>query len=90
MNEYVATRVVSKSRAVVLKDLPYEEGTVIEIVISEIADKAPKRGMTVKDLLESGLVGMWADRDDIGDTLEYARKLREEASKPRVTIHDLD
>ena len=38
-----------------------------------------KRPMTGKDLLESGLIGMWKDRTDIGDSAEYARKLREEA-----------
>lgn len=31
--------------------------------------------MTGKDLLESGLVGMWADRDDITDNLAFARSL---------------
>jgi len=31
--------------------------------------------MTGMDLLESGLVGMWTDRDDITDNLEFARSL---------------
>ncbi len=35
--------------------------------------------MTGKDLLKSGLVGMWADRQDIGDSVSYARKLRAQA-----------
>ena len=35
--------------------------------------------MTGKDLLNSGVVGMWAKRKDIGDSLAYARKLRTEA-----------
>ncbi len=35
--------------------------------------------MTAKSLLESGLVGMWKDRKDIGDSAEFARKLRERA-----------
>jgi hypothetical protein len=34
----------------------------------------------VKDLRRSGLIGMWKDRDDIGDSLEFARKLRKQAS----------
>ncbi len=34
---------------------------------------------TAGDLLESGLVGMWADRDDIGDSREFARNLRRQA-----------
>jgi hypothetical protein len=44
--------------------------------------KRPAR--TGHDLLEelrgNGLIGMWKDRDDIGDTLEFARKLRKQAS----------
>ena len=32
-------------------------------------------------LVKTGAIGMWADRDDIGDTLAYARKLREQAQR---------
>ncbi|MDI6770795.1 MAG: hypothetical protein QMD04_14135 [Anaerolineales bacterium] len=41
--------------------------------------------MTGKDLLKSGLVGMWADRTDIGDSATYARKLRAQAQTRRKT-----
>ncbi|MEP0806872.1 MAG: hypothetical protein HRF47_15435 [Chloroflexota bacterium] len=41
--------------------------------------------MTGKDLLKSGLVGMWADRTDIGDSVTYARKLRTQAQTRRKT-----
>jgi predicted RNase H-like HicB family nuclease len=37
--------------------------------------------MTGEALLASGLVGIWADRTDIGDTLEFARELRKQAEK---------
>lgn len=39
-----------------------------------------KPEMTLGDLLNSGLVGMWADRTDITDSVEFARKLREQES----------
>ena len=39
--------------------------------------------MTGKDLLNSGVVGMWAKRKDIGDSLAYARKLRAQAQTRR-------
>ena len=42
-----------------------------------------KRPMTGRDILESGLVGMWKDRTDIGDSVEYARQLREQAQTRR-------
>ena len=32
-----------------------------------------KKILTGRALLESGLVGLWKDRTDIGDTLEYVR-----------------
>jgi hypothetical protein len=40
---------------------------------------AGKRRMTAADLLNSDLVGLWADRTDIGDSREFARRLREKA-----------
>ena len=33
--------------------------------------------MTVEELLNSGLVGIWKDRIDIKDNAEFARELRE-------------
>lgn len=35
------------------------------------------------DLLHSDLVGMWAERSDIGDSREFARRLREQAQSRR-------
>lgn len=35
--------------------------------------------MTARDLLQSDLVGLWADRDDIRDSLSFARQLRWQA-----------
>lgn len=40
---------------------------------------APLR--TARDLLQSELVGLWADRTDIGDSLTFARQLREQAER---------
>ena len=37
--------------------------------------------MTGEALLSSGFVGIWADRTDIGDTLEFARELRKRTEK---------
>ncbi len=38
-----------------------------------------QRGITAAELLASDFVGMWADREDIGDTMHFARKLRKQA-----------
>jgi hypothetical protein len=39
------------------------------------------QGMTGEQIAKSGLVGLWKDRTDIGDTLEFARQLRQRAEK---------
>jgi hypothetical protein len=40
-------------------------------------------GELLKVLQEEGIIGMWKDRDDIGDSVEFARKLRERATRRR-------
>lgn len=40
---------------------------------------AHTRELTAHELLHSGLVGLWEGREDIGDSLEFARRLRREA-----------
>jgi hypothetical protein len=45
--------------------------------------KPGTRKLMARDLLESRIVGLWADRDDIGNSLEYARQLRREAEHRR-------
>lgn len=39
--------------------------------------------MMGKDLLNSGLVGMWAKRKEVGDSVTFARKLRVQAQTRR-------
>ena len=46
------------------------------------------RELTARDLLHSELVGLWADRDDIGDSLSFARQLRQQAEHRRRTTND--
>jgi hypothetical protein len=52
--------------------------------ITELSEFPPsaegKRPLTGKDLLESGLVGMWEGRGEDEDDVEFARRLRREAS----------
>jgi len=76
--------VVKRKGRIVLHDLPYDEGQRVEVVVRpESKAKAKRRGLTARDLLKSGLVGLWKDRTDIGDTLEFARKLRKQAETCR-------
>ncbi|MEW6717218.1 MAG: hypothetical protein AB1345_06935 [Chloroflexota bacterium] len=52
------------------------------IVLVEGTKRKPDEATPVKtasDLLSSGLVGLWADRQDLGDSLGFARHLRQTA-----------
>ena len=49
------------------------------VPVEEPALETEKSPMTASDLIASGLVGLWSDRSDIGDSREFARRLREEA-----------
>ena len=55
-------------------DVPVGPAEMVVVVISG----APAEAHTLRDLAESEFFGMWRDRDDIGDSQEFARKLREE------------
>jgi hypothetical protein len=51
----------------------------IQSLQPDVSRASEKKTLTAADLLESGLVGMWADRIDMGDSREFARRLREQA-----------
>ena len=71
----------------VIEALP-EDATLDDIIqalrseATEGSVPAPKNG---RDLLQalrsSGLVGKWRDREDLVDSLEFARQLRQRAQK---------
>jgi predicted nucleic acid-binding protein len=47
-------------------------------------DQRPKTGRELyKILTENGLIGMWKDRTDIGDTLEFVQRLKDEGRERR-------
>ena len=54
---------------------------------SKSAQSQP-RELTARELLHSGLVGLWADRDDIDDSLSFARRLRQQAEHRRWSAND--
>ncbi len=74
----------------VLTGLPYKKGQYIEVLLIPLPEApTPKPRMTIRQFRESGLIGMWKDRDDIQDSADYARQLREEACKRRSFDHDI-
>ncbi len=76
-------KIIIKSGGLVsLRSRKLKAGTKAEvIVLVESTETTAEKFMTGADLLKSGLVGMWAERKDIGESLEFARQLRQKAEK---------
>jgi hypothetical protein len=51
-------------------------------------DISSQEGGTAAELANSELFGIWKDRTDIGDSVEFARKLRKEAETRHHQIDD--
>ena len=49
--------------------------------LSRNGEKPTTAKALIKALRESGLIGMWKDRTDIQDSVEFARQLRQDAEK---------
>ena len=75
----VAIRVHYDGKAFV-PDEPVEFAPGQRLVVRVESETPPSEG-TAQDLLSSGLVGVWAHRDDIKDSSEYARDLRRQAER---------
>jgi hypothetical protein len=60
------------------EDVPPGPAEVVVVIASETMQE---KGGTAGDMLRSPLFGLWKDRTDIGDGVEYARKLRAKAEQ---------
>lgn len=75
-------KIIEKDSEIHLTGLPCKKGQHIElIVLIEPVEEKARPSLTARQLLNSGLIGLWKDRTDIGDSLAYARILREQAQK---------
>jgi len=75
-------RVIEKDGELLITDLPCKKGQCVEvIVLTETSETVKPARLTAKQLLESDLVGLWRDRQDIVDSAAYARQLREKAQQ---------
>ena len=75
-------QVVAEDGEIVITDLPYKKGQAVEIILLLQPTRiAPRSRLTVRQLRQSGLIGLWKDRNDIRDSAAYARRLREQAQK---------
>jgi hypothetical protein len=82
------TRIVVKSKVgsdgVLRLDLQVGKSEA-EKDVQVTVEPPPTKSATMQadDLLKSGLIGLWSDRDDIVDSQVYARRLREQAQTRR-------
>jgi hypothetical protein len=62
------------------EDVPHGPAEVVVVIVPE---SVGEKGGTAGDMLRSPLFGIWKYRTDIGDSVEYARKLRAKAEQRR-------
>jgi hypothetical protein len=73
---------IQKRGELTIRNLPVEKGQQVEILLLFTPSEKTKRSrLTARQLLRSGLIGLWKERQDITDSSEYARQLREQAQK---------
>ncbi|MBC7293591.1 MAG: hypothetical protein H5T84_05755, partial [Thermoleophilia bacterium] len=79
-------RVLDKDGEVHLDGLPYKKGDRVELTLRRATGRARRaKRLTAKKLAACPLVGMWADRRDIPDSVAYARQLGEKAQRREGT-----
>ena len=59
--------------------LPADVPTGSAAIVITVSPRLTSNSATFDDLLNSEFFGMWSDRTDIVDSLEFARKLRSES-----------
>jgi hypothetical protein len=62
-------------------DIPAGSELIITVVGEANRLNEEPEGITIKELRSAPFIGEWADRDDIGDTAEFAEKLRERSQR---------
>ena len=85
MDAMRVTKILEKDGDISIQGLPFKRGQVLEIIfLTNDGTPDDHEPLTGKKLLESGLIGLWKDREDITDSAVFARELREEAQSRSV------
>ena len=77
---------IEKDSEIHLSDLPVFQGQEVEVIVLISPLPEPKKPFTVRQLLDSGLIGIWENRTDIKDSLTYARQLRDQSQAKRYDL----
>jgi hypothetical protein len=63
-------------------DLPVGVSMSVEVRATGVAiDEPPEGPIRLGELRDSGILGGWEHRDDIGNSVEFARRLRADAER---------
>ncbi len=72
---------IKRKGELTIRNLPIEKGQQVEVLLLFTASKKARPRLTARKLLNSSLIGLWKERQDIGDSASFARQLREQAQK---------
>jgi len=81
MNAFRIVTTIEQDGELRLSNLPLKRGQRVELVLRPEGEPPERPVLTADQLLTSGLVGLWADRAELGDSTTVARKLREAAQR---------
>jgi predicted DNA-binding antitoxin AbrB/MazE fold protein len=62
-----------------LESVSIDEGTIVEVRVPTYAERLKTKSPLIGD---SEFFGMWKDRTDIGDSVEYVSELRHDLRDP--------
>ena len=66
-------QVVVKDGEVLVRGIPYRKGQLVDIIVlSHPPQTMPSSHLTVRQLRQSGLIGLWKERQDIQDSAAYS------------------
>jgi len=77
-------QILERDGEIEVTGLPFKKGQLVEIILFPHPRKKKRPRLTVGQFRKSGLIGIWKDRNDMPDSPDYARQLREEAEHPRT------
>ncbi|MBF0377630.1 MAG: hypothetical protein HQK72_09115 [Desulfamplus sp.] len=81
--------IIEKDGEVAISGLPYKKGQLVDIIVFPQIVDINRPSLTVSRFRQSGIIGMWQDRDDITDSSVFARQLREDTQSRRQIFNDL-
>ncbi len=73
-------KILEKDGEIFISGLPYKKGQQLEcILFAKPTSSTIRPNITARQLINSELIGIWKDREEVIDSSIYARRIREEA-----------